>query len=261
MSADSIREKDLARYFDKDWLGLFAQKNLLGAFEFLSPAYETSHAYCSFHENAIGALFDRSREMHFEPKSLLEVGSSLGRTFFEIGNKFGSIKTAKLIEPSANLRRGFSKIFEDVAANIPLLLGCGSHHETTVDVSEIGKSCSHIDFEIIGESFENANLESEIFDLVVCLNVIDQCHSPLQLIDFIKAKTRKNGILVVSDSYQWPSKHCHDQQFVIENLKDFFKEHSWKVLDERNIEFKLRHNERHWCSFLSHFLILNKTTD
>ena len=55
---------------------------------------------------------------------MLEVGSSLGRTFFEVCKRIQSMQSATLIEPSQNLFTTFDKIFAGAeAATVSILKG------------------------------------------------------------------------------------------------------------------------------------------
>src|SRR6185312_6236367 len=72
------------------------------------------------------------------PSKLLEVGASLGRTFYEICGQIESVKEATLLEPSQNLASTFNQIFtSEQKQAYPVPKGNRDLAEIDFDTSEI----------------------------------------------------------------------------------------------------------------------------
>ena len=203
-------------YLEKDWGDVLTPPN----FEFapFAPAYLVTDYHQRLAEFVGGTA-----------QTLLEVGSSLGRGYYELCRQIPAIKTATLIEPSENLIAGFRSIFEGALPTVP----------------------APVPYQLLNLPFHQAGAFGP-YDLVVCSNVLDQCLEPLALVDFLKRRVRPGGRVVLSCTYQWQSKYIGNASPRIKNIKNLF---DWEFLGETNLPFQLRSNERFWLHFLSHVVM------
>jgi len=97
-----IDQRWLAAYFEKDWLDQVLAQDRGLKFEF--PPFPEGLLYSRYHEDFAELL--RQAIGPARPARLLEVGSSLGRTFYEVCRRMPELREATLVEPSQNLARG-----------------------------------------------------------------------------------------------------------------------------------------------------------
>ncbi len=243
-----LDERALAAYFEKDWADHFHSLPMVFA------PFNTSEVYSDYHER-LGDLIAKSG---VHPQSLLEVGSALGRTYFEVCKKLKSLKVATLIEPSAHLAAGFKSIFSGAElVSIPTLKGNVDLQMVKMDTRPVQTACAGVDVALLQSDYQSLSKSLGPFELTICSNVIDQCREPEQLVEFLKNSTAVGGTLVLSCTYQWQTKYIGNAVKQIKDINDLFG-NEWQRLAETNIPFQLRANERHWKKFLSHILILNK---
>lgn len=247
-----LNERSLASYMEKDWSDHFAD-----ATQFSFAPFDRSNLYSDYHERLIDFLKHELHTNDAAPRRLLEVGSSLGRTFYEVCCKIKSVEHATLTEPSHNLFTAFHKIFagEDVG-RFSVLKGNTETCEATLDTKSIKAKCAAVVWKCINSPF--TDIQQNPFDLVICSNVIDQCRDPLDLIAFLKKSVSPGGILLLSCTYQWQEKYIGNATKQIENINELFGS-PWRHLNETNIPFQCRIYERHWLNFLSHVSIFKKT--
>ncbi|MGZ3723422.1 MAG: hypothetical protein ACXVA9_10855, partial [Bdellovibrionales bacterium] len=113
-----LDERNLAAYFEKDWADFFDYC------KFTFAAFDKNLLYCDYHERFVELIQTRLTKAAMQPRELLEIGSALGRTFFEVCRKIPSIENAVLVEPSRNLNSGFTRIFSgETPARISILNG------------------------------------------------------------------------------------------------------------------------------------------
>lgn len=252
-----LERRGLATYFEKEWFDYFLKTNS-EPIDFLFPKYDPSILYCDFNEKVSSLLVKTVDEFNVKPSIFLEVGPALGRTFFETVRVLSSIQKAFLIEPSQNLAFSLNQLIKVGGVNsYPVLKGNHELAEQRFNSDKIKADCSHVLTTIINLPFEETVNEVPTSDLVVCLNVLDQCHSPHELIEFLKEKTLSKGMLILSCTYQWQKKYLGSEEVPISDIKECFRE-GWKVLEEKNIPFSCRGNERYWQTFLPHVVIFQK---
>lgn len=249
----------LASYFEKDWMDKLIEQNADKNLKFHFPRFNSSNLYSSYHERFVSLIRLASDKVSGKPTSVLEIGSSLGRTYFEIAKSFSSVEKAVLVEPSENLESTFKNIFLSEKLNqFPTLSKYKNIEYVSFDTSKIRNCCAHINLEVLNKKYVELSQLGH-FDLVVCSNVIDQCESPNSLVQIIKDKVSPNGLLAISCTYQWNDKYFKSNDEQITDIKDLF-ENEWLLLGEDEIEFRCRRNERHWLTFLSHTIVLQKKT-
>ena len=247
-----LNERALASYLEKDWADHFTDWQSESSKQFAFKPFDRSRLYCAYHEKLVEVIANQALKLSFRPVKVLEVGSSLGRTFFEVCQRFETLRSACLVEPSQNLHGAFQKIFKGKGQqSFSTLKGNAETHIRAISTAPIQALCAHVDWTCLNSSFQTLNCAKEAFDLVICSNVIDQCHEPLELIRFLKSSTAKNGLLVLSCTYQWQDKYLGNAGVIIQNITDLFL-HDWHLVHEIDIPFYFRVNERYWMSFLSH---------
>lgn len=242
-----------AAYFEKDW---FDHVEEPARFSFAPFAIED--LYSPFHERLAEFV---ARNLKDSPIRMLEIGSSTGRTFYELCTRLASIRQAILVEPSLNLAEIHSKIFglqlkpKDVEY-FPALRGNVELTEVRMEIGKLRRACAHVDMSLLHKPHEELP-ELGVFDLVVCSNVLDQCHEPLRLVEYLKRATTPGGTLALTCTYQWQEKFRGLPAIPIRHVDELF-EKEWRIVDETNIPFHVRTNERHWKRFLSHVCLLTR---
>jgi SAM-dependent methyltransferase len=249
-----LHERGLCAYLEKDWFDHILKSDpYKPKFEF--APFEPSELYSPYHERSTEFLAAALKKAGVEPNSMLEIGSSLGRGFYEICKALKSVKSATLIEPSQNLFSTFHKIFNgETITPLSILKGNLGTAEVVLDTSSIRAACSEVEVSAIQKSFQELGPDFGKFDLVVCSNVIDQCRDHIELAEFVKRSTKPGGALLLSCTYQWSEKWIGNAPIKINDINEVF-DSSWKCLGETNIPFQVRVHERHWMRFLSHNVV------
>jgi SAM-dependent methyltransferase len=252
-----LNERALAGYLEKDWFDHILTSNARKpSFEF--APFESSALYSNYHERLIDFLGTVLKKEDAVPQRMLEVGSSLGRTFFEVCRRIPSIETATLIEPSQNLFSTFEKIFTggDVAT-ASILKGNLSMDEVSINTRPIQAACSKVKTNTLNIPFQKIAEDLGHFDLVICSNVIDQCHDHLKLVEFLQRSTAPGGTLLLSCSYQWADKYIGNAPVIVKDINELFSA-NWKYMGETNLPFHVRIYERYWMTFLSHVVVYQR---
>lgn len=248
-------ENWLASYVEKDWYDHIAAETKNPNEEFHFHNFDSNLLYSDYHEQLVDVVKNEIEKQTTKPVTLLEIGSSLGRTFYEVCKKIGSIENATLVEPSELLSSHFVKIFNGTGnVVLPVLKGNFELRQISLNNNSIKAATSKVNYSLLTLPFEQLNI-SEKFDLVICSNVIDQIDDPLDLVELLKNRTSNGGVVALSCTYLWKRKIYHEQ---IKDVRNLFGD-DWKILNETNISFKCRRNERYWMHFISHAIILKKS--
>ena len=96
---------------------------------------------------------------------------------------------------------------------------------------------------LLDEPFDSSTVAAS-YDLTVCLNVLDQCESPMKIVEGLMNSTRAGGVLVLSCSYQWSKAHLQNSDEAVTDINSYFNA-DWKKLNEAEIEYRFRYNERY----------------
>ncbi len=246
----------LASYCEKDWFDHIRAQELDHSNLFSFPAFSAERLYCPYHEVFADLVAESIAKVSSAPERMIEVGSALGRTYYELCRRLRSLREAVLVEPSENLARTFSAIFDGGhSCELPVLTGNTGVTAIPLRTAPIRNACSKVTHRLLNTTYVNMPEEIPPAELVICSNVIDQCESPARLLELLKRKTISGGILALSCSYQWNKKYIRGDEPLITNIKDLF-EGSWRLIGEADIEFRCRRFERHWVTFLSHVCVL-----
>jgi hypothetical protein len=256
-----IDENWLASYCEKDWFDHVRAQEIDCSHLFKFPVFSSSRLYCPYHETFADLVAASVTKASTIPERMIEVGSALGRTYYELCRRIPSLSEAVLVEPSRNLARTFSEIFDGAeSCELPVLEGNTGTTKIGLRTTGIRKACSRVTRKLLNTPY--ANIPDEVLpsELVICSNVVDQCERPTALIELLKRKTISGGILALSCTYQWNRKYIRADEPLITNITDLF-ESGWRLIDEADIEFKCRRFERHWTTFLSHVCVLQKLSE
>lgn len=249
-----IDDRRLAAYFEKEWFDQVIAQGLDRSFKTEFPRFPSQALYCDYHEKFVAFVQQHLAAQDLQPKALLEVGASLGRTFYEVCRRIPSIRQATLLEPSRKFREAFDQLFaQNGIAELPVLSGNRGVSHVRLNPEAIRKECSHVDYRLVGHCYEDAK-GLPAHDLVLCSNVIDQCAEPRKLVEFLQNHTAPGGVLALSCTYQWKKNFVDLKQDFIPDVKELFGP-DWRLLGETELEYRVRGNERHWLTFMSQVLV------
>ena len=253
-----VDEKGLAMFFEIQWLDKlreFGNKNVLQS----KSKWVCDDFIVTKHFSDVANHINQSLQNHnIKPTSMLEVGSALGRTCYEMIRSNSSIKKVTVVEPSC----AFINAFEDILINgknldfkyIKSKKEVGSFK---FDARPIAKACAKVNFELLNKEFNN-NAVKGYHDMVICLNVLDQCPSPTKIVNALLEKVRPGGVICLSCTYQWNKKHLLDLGEAVDDINCYFNQNKWQRLSEHEHEYKFRFGERYAHVFLAHLVIYQK---
>jgi len=245
-----LPDRALHAYLEKDWFDHIERAT--GKTEFTFAPFPAQQLYCDYHEKFVGFLKDELTRANLQPESVLEIGSALGRTFYELAINMKSVRKATLVEPSKNMLSLFNRIFSwPDDSPLTILKGNVDTAQVKLNTDPIRKAVEGIEVTTLNSPFADLKLGGQKFDLVICSNVIDQCVDPLKLADMLKAHCAPGGVVLLSCTYQWQQKYIGNAGHQIRDINELFGS-GWKPLGQTNIPFQVRVYERHWLSFLSH---------
>ncbi|MEN2269902.1 SAM-dependent methyltransferase [Vibrio diabolicus] len=246
-----LTDRGLTGYFEAQWFDKFIEDKQIETITSRSkqvPLSFLSSPHCS---QVADFIAQTVLESGVQPCSLLEVGAALGRNYYELVQRLPSLKEATLVEPSNRLMDGFKQLLiEEQRVELTYLHDVNTINTLEVENRDIVQKCAHVDLTLINQPFEHDTLQSS-FDLVVCLNVVDQCESPLSVINALKEATKVGGLMVVSCTYQWNAKHIKNEDEAVDDIKAYFAE-GWRLVSEADHEYRIRFNDRFARQFLSH---------
>jgi SAM-dependent methyltransferase len=246
-----LTDRGLAGYFEAQWFDKFIEDKQIDTITSRSkqvPLSFLSSPHCSQVADFIAQM---ALESGVQPYSLLEVGAALGRNYYELVQRLPNLKEATLVEPSNRLMDGLKQLLiEEQRVELTYLHDVNTLNALEVENRDIVQKCAHVDLTLINQPFEHDTLQSS-FDLVVCLNVVDQCESPLSVINALKEATKVGGLMVVSCTYQWNAKHIKNEDEAVDDIKEYFAE-GWRLVSEADHEYRIRFNDRFARQFLSH---------
>lgn len=252
-----IDQKGLAAYYEIQWLDKLRLNGTTEQLDSKSRRVPDSFILSNHSQNVARFIIDTLDAKRISLKNIVEVGPALGRNCYELISHIPTISSVTVVEPSSRLLSNFKQILIDGAnCRFPYIKSLDELGYLDFDASSIANACKHVKFTLIKAPFENGVLSSK-FDLVICLNVLDQCESPQILVDALMAATALNGVLVLSCTYQWSKKHLKNESEAVDDINDYFGE-GWEKLSEDENEYKIRFNDRYSLLFLSHIVAYKK---
>lgn len=252
-----LDQKGLAAYYEMQWLDKLRENGVFEPLESKSKSVPDSFISSEHPQQVSRFIINTLRDGDVSPEKVIEVGTALGRNCYELVNNINSIKSVTVVEPSQRLISNFKQILiNGTQCDFPYIKSLHDIGYVQFETSAIAESCEHIDFTLIEAPFVSGVTDQK-FDLVMCLNVLDQCESPLDLLAALKDATAVNGVLVLSCTYQWNKKHLKDESEAVDDINNYFGSR-WVKLSEGEHEFKIRINERYSLLFLSHIVTYQK---
>lgn len=248
----------IASMFEKDWFDHVLTQTSVDESIFAFPPFDSTTLYSGRHEECAEFILGAAARQAMTAQTMLEVGASLGRGFFEIAKRSPALRSATLIEPSNLLLDTFVQIFAGGRHTYPVVRGNRREQvQVLFDSSHVQDAVKGIDLRLVNEPYQALAHLPDNFGLVVCLNVLDQCQDPRALVRFLQTRTAPGGVLALSCSYQWNEKHLGTSATPFWNMNELFDD-TWTFLDETNMDFRLRIVERHWLAFTSQLAVFRK---
>ncbi|UTV26614.1 methyltransferase-like protein 9 [Photobacterium atrarenae] len=252
-----IDPKGLAAYYEIQWLDKLRLNGVTEQLESKSKHVPESFIESSHTQSVAQFVIEAIEAENIYPKSALEVGPALGRNSYELVTNIPTIRSVTVVEPSHRLLSNFKQIIiEGAKCQFPYIKSLKELGYFEFDASPIAKACNHVAFTLIEAPFEHG-LVPKKFDLVICLNVLDQCESPKTIVEALMDATALNGMLILSCTYQWSKKHLKEESEAVDDINDYFGI-NWEKISEDEIEYKIRFNERYSLLFLSHVVAYKK---
>lgn len=253
-----LDETGLAAYFEMQWLDKLRANGVHEPLESQSKTVPDRFILTSHAPYVANLIAQTLKAHHISPNSLLEIGPSLGRNCYELIEQCPSLSEVTVVEPSARLLEQFKRILIDgTECQFSYIKSLHQLGQLPFVTKHLAEACQHIDFTIINAPF-TSHITSHQFDLTVCLNVLDQCESPNDIVNALMQATAPKGVLVLSCTYQWNKKHLADLNAGVDDINDYFDQ-QWIKLAEDEVEYKIRLNERCSYLFLSHVVIYQKS--
>ncbi|GHA60648.1 SAM-dependent methyltransferase [Photobacterium aphoticum] len=251
-------KRGLAAYFEAMWLD---KVRALGVDEPLSSASKTvpdSYIISPFYPAASQFIIACCQRAALTPHTYLEVGPALGRTTYELATHFPSLHTAWIVEPSARLLSYFQHLLLQPAhCTFPYIESINTLGRLSFDTTPLFNDCAHVHFHCFNQVYTPDTLMHPV-DLTICLNVLDQCPSPQTIVDGLKKDTRSGGVLILSNSYQWQKKHLQNPEEAVDDINTYFSLGEWEKLDEIELPYAFRFNERYSKLFCIHVVAYKK---
>ncbi len=250
--------KAKARFFEAQWLDVVRAQGNDAALMSAAKQVADSFVVSNYYQAAASDLLQVIAAHQLQPQSLAEVGPSLGRACYELVKGLPTLKQVELTEPSALFFDDLVDILSH-GKGLDLLYVKGKHDvgRLAFDTRPTAASCQHLQMVFNNHSLE-ANQHHSRHDLVMCLNVIDQCQQPGQVVQLLQQRVKPGGLLYLSCTYQWQKKLIAVEQEAIDDIKTCFAASKWQLLHENELEYKLRYHERFAHAFLSHGVIYQK---
>jgi hypothetical protein len=251
MNKSCTENRALAKYFEAHWID-YAVHDIKAASDIETSKIRRG---CSHAKTVAEEITAQIQKHNLAPISLLEVGPALGRTSFELLHSVNSLKEVTFVEQSDKLHSNLQQIFTGKVVKFPLIKDAKKLYYASLSLESVFSSdkLNDIKFDFINAEFDSSLVEKS-YESVVCLNVLDQCSSPIKLLNALKSKVKIGGILCVSSTYQYPSNFLASGELELHNLTDCFDD-DWGQLREINLDYKIRINHRCSNLFDSHLVI------
>lgn len=252
-----LDERGLASYFECSWLDKFRELGNTTPLTSASGCIPEEFIGSKFFTNVANLVFDNARDNLSASQDMLEIGPALGRICYQTLQRFPSITSVTVVEPSKRLIENFRKLLvEGQLTSFPYIHSLRELMHIDVDSRGIADDCSHVDFTLINEPMQSDTVKRQ-FDLVYCLNVIDQAATPAEIVNAAMACTKTTGVLVLACSYQWSKKHLENLEDAVSDINQYF-DSSWEKIADADFDYKFRFNERFSQLFCSHVVMYRK---
>lgn len=253
-------QQKIGPFYELQWLDYLEKQGFVPSPQSAYKALPKQHHHSHYHQQLNQDLLTVIQHKAMLPKSMIEVGPSLGRSCFEAITHIPTLQSALLIEPSGLFAPELKRLLtakED--AVLPSPLGNGKRQPLPFNTGVISDQCEHVNIKIINQEFTSSN-SGQSFDLALCLNVIDQCEDPNLLVEDLKQTVKPQGLIQLACTYQWQKQYAQANEAKIKDIKDLFEPGLWALHHESEAAYKLRQNERFCHVFYSHTVIYQKMT-
>lgn len=252
-----LDERGLASYFECSWLDKFRELGNTTPLTSASGSIPEEFIGSTFFTNVANFVFDNAREYLSASQDMLEIGPALGRTCYQTLQRFPSITNVTVVEPSKRLIESFCKLLvEGQLTSFPYIYSLRELRHIDVDSRRIADDCKHVEFTLINEPMQSDTVSRQ-FNLVYCLNVIDQAATPAEIVNTAMACTKITGVFVLASTYQWSKKYLKNLEEAVSDINEYF-DSSWEKIAETDFDYKFRFNERFSQLFCSHVVIYRK---
>ncbi|MES2999745.1 MAG: methyltransferase domain-containing protein [Pseudomonadota bacterium] len=251
-----------ARYLEAEW-GDF----MLTHAQFpngLSEPFQFQDRNVRFYSSVVQMLRENLQDLPgFTRSRIADVGSASGRLVRELCVSFADLADVQGFEPSANLCELARQMVlgEPLPPRLPvsdLPAGGLLWLEVTPQLRQAVRCVpAERKAKFFEASAESADVPSQYFDVVCCLNVLDRHPDPQALVQALYAMTRRDGFLCISSPLEWqepstPKEHWRD------SVTDFLDAADWQRIDERNIDYQFRVNNRQMAHYSSQVVLAKR---
>lgn len=246
-----VDQKSLAAYFEMQWLDKLRECGVREDLVGKSGTIPDSYIFSDYTKNVACFISSTVNKYSISPQTVLEVGPALGRNCYELVQSLADIDSITVVEPSVRFLSNFAKILVDGSGcDFTYIKSLNELGRYQFDTALLARDCNHVKFNLIDKAF-GRGVVKERYDLTICLNVLDQCESPSEIVEALKKATDNAGVAVLSCSYQWNKKHLKDESEALDDINEYFGD-DWQKLSEDDHEYKIRFNERYSLLFLTH---------
>ncbi|KLV08930.1 hypothetical protein ABT56_01610 [Photobacterium aquae] len=255
---DYCDKRSLAAYFEAQWLDKIRE---MGDSTLLNSASRTipdNFVQSPFYLQVCDFIHSCIAQTGSSPRSFLEVGPALGRVSYELSRSYPSLEEGWVVEPSHRLMTHFRRLLLNAEGYyFPFIESLHRQGSIHLNTAPLVRDCQHVSFHCIESRYDHNSIPTPV-DITICLNVIDQCESPSLIVDALKEDTRHGGIVFLANTYQWQKKHLKEASEAVNDINQYFTEDGWQPLEEAEIPYHFRFNERFSKLFLSHVVAYRK---
>ncbi len=104
---------------------------------------------------------------------------------------------------------------------------------------------------------ELAAVPPAYFDVVCCLNVLDRHPAPQRLVEVLRQHVRPGGLLCISSPLEWQEASTPSELWR-DSVGEFLDEQAWQVVDQRNIDYQFRVNNRRLIHYSSQVVLVKR---
>lgn len=210
-------------------------------------------SYPELTEEFYQTILDLCRPLVGKSTVALDVGCGFGRMTLEL-SRLGA-RTVIGLDSSAQMIEEAIR-FATAKGDIPVRLNLagGKTVPAKVTLPSPVKNCAFV----VGDA-QRLPFRDNVFDLALCLNLIDRVPKPTQVVDELDRVLKSAGRLIISDPYDWES-DTTERQHQVTDMADLFDAEQWEPIREIDgIPFVLRSGSNRKISiYLNHCYIYGK---
>jgi len=186
--------------------------------------------------------------------TVLDIGCGLGRMTVEMA-RFQEVDYVIGLDMSPLMIEEATKLVNS-QQNHPIKLNLVGGKTMTAKI-RLDWTVDNCDF-IVGDA-QQLVLQESVFDLVLCLNVVDRVLKPTKVVDQIFRVLKNGGHLVITDPYDWEHSAITKSEWVTNMAELFSHNNQWQRVQEVDgIPFVTRETNRQLIVYMNHCLIYRK---